>query len=316
MSEGIIKALNNLDVGGQTNVKVYPITSTIAVYDTSNVPIQKFIDNQKQENQSKSQRISKVEQKNTQLDSTINNIKTDINEIKSSLGLGNPDAAIIPVFKNMEDYVVDVVEDTIDSPEGFIVFVKNFKINGVFQNYGTFVYQYGSVYYKNWYNDYDYKDGEDLPYINKLYENHDDRQQYYYDGVTFKSLNSTGNSLQENYETIKEGHTIAGMDTYSFTKNLSKGNHNGIIHIVLNGDNTNPINCTITVSKVSYGKDDTSYTMNTSTCVFNDPTYISYNIGVPYNTVVVGNTVTLEVTIYNNLNTQLNIKNIKVITFD
>jgi hypothetical protein len=47
MSEGIIKALNNLDVGGQTNVKIYPITSTIAVYDTSNTPIQKFIDNQK-----------------------------------------------------------------------------------------------------------------------------------------------------------------------------------------------------------------------------------------------------------------------------
>jgi hypothetical protein len=151
----------------------------------------------------------------------------------------------------MEDYIVDVVEDTVDSPEGFIVFVKNFKINGVLQNYGTFVYLYGSAYYKNWYNDYDYKDVEDLPYINKLYENHDDRQQYYYDGVTFKSLNSTGNQLQENYETVKEGHVIAGMDSYTFTKQLDKGNKNGLVHIVINSDNINPVNCTVTVTKVS-----------------------------------------------------------------
>lgn len=273
MSTGIIKVLNNLDLGGNTSTPVYPVTSTKAVYNKDN----QILDDILTSTSEQLQITQKITEDNTDVLDKLQKEVKDIAEQVSEVSL--TETAFIPVFDKVVDYATAV--DGFSESAGFVVYTKQCVYENTEDSHPTFLWYVPDEqkYYKDWYNSYQYKDGEDIPYINKIFENHRDKQQYYFDG---NQLNTFGNiKIDEQIKTHSDG-VISGDNILTIENNTQySGFFMGTVSFSL--PDVTDVNCVVEVWKVPvYGGGEYSGVIATQFLYSNNMEIGNQSVAIPF----------------------------------
>lgn len=272
-AKGILKVITNYDLGGNNDTPVYPVTSTLGVYNQENKSLEDVLNNH-------SNAINEITDKVSDNTIEINNVKDNIDTIKEQLNcIGSAETTTIPVFNGIEEEAT--VIDAVSSSEGFVVFVKNCQYENNTNPYPTFVWKVLSegAYYKQWYNSDAYKYSDDTPYINKIFENHRDKQQYYFDG---NQLNTFGDiKIDEQIKTLTDG-VISGNNVLNIEDNTQySGFFMGTVRFSL--PDVTDVNCVVEVWKVPvYGGGEYSTVIATQFLYSNNMGMINQYVAIPF----------------------------------
>ena len=272
-TKGILKVITNYDLGGNDDTPVYPVTSTLGVYNQENKSLEDVLNNH-------SSAINEVTDKVSANTIEINTVKDNIETIKEQLdGIGSTEATTIPVFNGIEEEAT--VIDAVSSSEGFVVFIKNCQYENNTNPYPTFVWKVPleGTYYKQWYNSDAYKNFDDTPYNNKIFENHRDKQQYYFDGNQLSTFGDI--KIDEQVKTYSDG-VISGDNVLTIEDNTQySGIFMGTVRFSLT--DVTDVNCIVEVHKVTVsGAGEPGGVIATQFLYSNNMGMINQSVSIPF----------------------------------
>lgn len=203
-AKGILKVITNYDLGGNNDTPVYPVTSTLGVYNQENKSLEDVLNNH-------SNAINEVTDKVSDNTIEINNVKDNIDTIKEQLNTSSFstwDGNIVEQFQGFySPQDSELISGAFVGTYGDILWdnIRNIFVYKV-ENNGTY------LYYKSWMGYNRYMKDVGIPH-NKLFKH--DNILYYYNVDLNRLINIYDQEYLEAVEIVQTQDCIVNWEKNS-----------------------------------------------------------------------------------------------------